>query len=310
MDRVDLKVGFSCNSRCTFCVQGDKRFVHRDKGPEELKRVLRENYGRGIREVVFTGGECTIRHDILGLVAYARCLGYRIIQIQTNGRRFCYPEFCRAMVDAGATEFSPSIHGSCPEIHDAMTQAPGSFSQVVQGIRNLKELGQRVMTNTVVTKQNCRDLPRLAKLLVDLDVDQFQFAFVHILGSAAKNKMSVVPRKSEAMPYIKEGLDIGRKAGKIVMTEAIPYCFMQGYEDCIAERIIPHTRVEDAAWVIEDYTIFRTTEGKVKSEHCRECRYFKVCEGPWKEYPELYGWEEFVPVHAGADDGYVQMRRV
>ncbi|MBI2134881.1 radical SAM protein [Candidatus Woesearchaeota archaeon] len=295
--RLDLKVGFSCNMRCNFCVQGDKRLCYKDKTTEELTKLIEENYARGIKEIVFTGGEPTVRKDIVRLVWHAKKTGYELIQIQTNGRRFCYMDFCKAIVMAGATEFSPSIHGSCAEIHDVMTQAPGAFGQVVQGIKNLKKLKQRVMTNTVITKQNYKDLPDIARLLVSLDVDQYQFAFVHILGSADKNRDLVVPKKSEIMPYVKKGLDIGINAGKRVMTEAIPYCFMRGYEDYIAERIIPSTRVEDATWTIENYTEFRLNEGKIKNpEKCRDCIYYDICEGPWKEYPEMYGWDEFVPV--------------
>ncbi len=36
------------------------------------------------------------------------------------------------------------------------------------------------MTNSVVTKSNYRELPKLASLLVKLGVKQFQFAFIHI----------------------------------------------------------------------------------------------------------------------------------
>ena len=296
MERVDLKVGFSCNCRCNFCVQGDKRLQYKDKSAEELKRLIDENHARGIREIVFTGGECTIRKDLMDLVRYAKEKGFSIIQIQSNGRMFYYPQFCKAIINAGATEFSVSLHGSCANIHDSMTKANGSFDQIVCGIKNLKSLGQYVMANTVVTKQNYADLPDIARLLVSLGADQFQFAFVHILGSADKNKSLVVPKKSDIMPYIREGLDIGIKAGKRVMTEAIPYCFMQGYEEYVAERIIPVARVEDATWAIENYTDFRINEGKAKGEKCKECWYYGLCEGPWKEYPDLFGWEEFVPV--------------
>jgi hypothetical protein len=75
---------------------------------------------------------------------------------------------------------------------------------------------------------------------------------VHILGSADENKGWLVPRKSEIAPYVKKGLDIGIKAGKKVTTEAIPYCFLEGYEEYIAEKIIPKTRIYDANFVVEE----------------------------------------------------------
>jgi hypothetical protein len=71
---------------------------------------------------------------------------------------------------------------------------------------------------------------------------------------------------------------------------------MGGYERYVAERIIPDTMIFDAETVIKDYTHTRRTEGKVKGPSCPKCRHFSYCEGPWREYPELFGWSEFKPV--------------
>lgn len=296
MNRVDIKIGFNCNNYCLFCVQGDKRFKFANRTNKQIKDALADAQKAGSESVVFTGGEPTIHPHILEAVSYAKKLGFKTIQIQSNGRMFSYLDFCKKLIAAGANEFSPALHGSIPAIHDKLTNSPGAWQQVVQGIKNLKFLDQFVLTNTVITSENYKNLPELAELFVNLGVNQFQFAFVHILGNAAKNKTSIVPKKSEIMPFVKAGLDIGINAGKIVMTEAIPYCLMQGYEDFIAEKIMPETKVVDAEGVIESYGDYRWNEGKIKRSECRPCKYFKVCEGPWKEYPEIYGWDEFILV--------------
>lgn len=295
MNRLDLKVGFSCNNLCSFCVQGEKRYKFKDKTTQQLLNSLEEAAKRGLRSIVFTGGEPTIRKDLILLVAAARKAGFSQIQIQSNGRMFAYKDFCKSLIDAGVTEFSPALHGSMAKIHDELVCSPGSFEQVVKGIKNLKSLKQYILTNTVITSRNYKDIPKIAQLLTDLGVDQFQFAFVHILGSADKNKKWLVPRKSEIMPFVKKGLDIGIKAGKMVMTEAIPYCFMEGYEIYIAENNIPDTTVFDADFEVKDYSKYRKNHGKVKSITCKKCAYSDVCEGPWREYPEIFGWDEFKP---------------
>lgn len=296
MRRVDLKLGFACNNRCCFCVQGDKRSRFGRRGLERALRDLREGRARGARELVLTGGEPTLDRDVFRVAREARDLGYENIQIQTNGRRFCYEPVCRAAIAAGVTEFSPALHGASPKVHDALTRVPGSFEQTLEGIRNLVRLHQRVVTNTVITASNHRDLPDLAELLVSLDVHQFQFAFVHITGTAADNRDWIVPRKRDAIPFVHRGLEVGRAAGTRCMTEAIPYCLMRGYESYVAERVIPDALVYDADQVIADYTEYRRSEGKQKREACRYCRWDSQCEGPWREYPELFGWEEFEPV--------------
>lgn len=296
MERVDLKIGFLCNNRCQFCVQGNKRDFLPYKDLKEIRRDLKEAFRKGKREVVLTGGEPSLHPDFLAIIGLAKSIGFKNIQVQTNGRMFAYEDFCLKTIKAGATEFSPAIHGHNAEIHDFLTTVKGSFYQTVQGIKNLKKLNQRVLTNTVITAKNYRYLPQIAQLLVDLNVDQFQFAFIHISGRAAENKDWIVPRKNKIMPYVKKGLDIGIKAGKQVMTEAIPYCLMKGYEDYIAEKIIPESMVYDVNFMIEDYGGYRRSKGKAKGPQCPQCKYYKICEGPWKEYIEIFSWDEFRPV--------------
>jgi len=80
------------------------------------------------------------------------------------------------------------------------------------------------------------------------------------------------------------------------MTEAIPYCFMDGYEEYIAEKIIPHGPIYDWDTVIDDFYVARTTSGKSKGKSCKKCKANNICEGPWKEYPKYYGWDEFKPI--------------
>ena len=297
--RLDLKIGFSCNNLCRFCVQGDKR--HRVEEPD--RRTLEEELRTGREHadgVVFTGGEPTLRRDLPELVAMARDLGYDPIQIQSNGRTFASARYCRDLADAGATEVSPALHGHHPALHDYLTRAPGSFFQTTRGIRNLREMGVKVLTNSVVVRANFRNLPALARLLVGLGVEHFQFAFVHPVGTAGEDFTSVVPRMELVAPYLMRAFQVGIDAGRRVYSEAVPYCVVPGYEGCVVETHIPRTRVVDAGVTVEDYRAYRLDEGKRKGAQCPECRWFDECEGPWREYPETYGFGEFAPVAGGA----------
>jgi MoaA/NifB/PqqE/SkfB family radical SAM enzyme len=292
--RLDVKVGFSCNNRCVFCVQGDKRDRFEDRTTEEVRAVLAERRAEA-EGVVFTGGEATVRSDILELVAYARALGFRTIQLQTNGRRLAYRAFVRELARAGCTEVSPALHGSTAPLHDALTQAPGAFEQVIAGIRNARRYRLPVITNSVVVTDNVPDLPALTRLLVSLDVQQLQFAYVHPIGTAQRRFDEVVPRFGDALPFIHRALDVARAAGVRAFTEAIPYCLMQGYEEHVVETRIPATCVVDARQTIEDYTAYRLAEGKLKGPRCEACTFGSVCEGPWREYPERFGFDELSP---------------
>lgn len=295
--RVDLKLGFKCNNFCRFCIQRKKR-NQSGKSPEEVKKILEKEKDE-CTDVVFTGGEPTIYQNLPHYVSYARELGYETVQIQTNGRMFYSLDYCKRLIDAGANIFNPALHGASQETHDFLTRSPGSFEQVLEGIKNLKELDQTIFVNTVVTKNNHHELTDIARLLADIKPDLFQFAFIHI-NSVIKNDVNlieeIVPRYKNVVPEIKRAIDIGKKAGIKVETEAIPYCFMLGYEDHLAEIGCPDANVYDADKVLKDFNKFRAKEGKSKGEKCKKCRFFKDCEGVWNEYPEIFGWEEFNPV--------------
>lgn len=296
MKRVDLKVGFACNNYCSFCVQGDKRLHYKPRKIEELQRIIDEEYTLGARGIVFTGWEPTVHPHLLEAVRHAKDSWYNQIQIQSNGRNFKDKSYVIALIEAWVTEFSPSIHGFYKETHDILVWSPWAWEEVIQWLLVLHSLHQTIIINSVITQLNYKEIPLLAKLLIKIGVTHFQFAYVHILWSAAKNKDSIPPRKSEIMPYLHKALDIARKHQVCALTEAIPYCFMRGYEYAISENIIPTTTVVDAEVRTNNYEEYRINEGKMKHEKCSWCIKNNICEWPWKEYPEIYGWNEFIPI--------------
>ncbi len=295
--RVDIKTGFSCNNKCRFCVQGTKRTDYPDKATEELLQTITDARAHA-DEIVLTGGEVTIRKDLPDLVRHARDLGFSVIQVQTNGRMMAVESALDRLIEAGATEFAPALHGHTAEIHDGLTRAPGAFRQTARGIVNARKRGIPVLLNSVITRDNAPYLVEMAELFVKLKVNQFQFAFVHGIGTVSEDYEAIVPKFSEIRDDVLRAIDIAVAAGVTVMTEAIPLCFLPGYEKYAAEWLIPHTMIFDAEWVIEDYTDQRWTAGKERGEACTGCRWEGRCEGPWRDYPDNYGWDEFEAVQA------------
>lgn len=294
--RVDVKVWFACNNYCTFCVQWDKRLKYKPRTLDEINEILLEEYNKWAKYVVFTWWEPTVHPKLVEAVQYAKDIWYKQIQIQSNGTNFDKMDYVKKLINAWVTEFSPSIHGFNRETHNKQVWTPGAWDKVIKWLINLRKLNQCVIINSVITKDNYKEIPELAALLIKLQVTQFQFAFVHILWSADKNKEEVVPKKSEIVPYVHKALDLALLAKIPAYTEAIPYCMMQWYEWAIAEAIMPETAVHDAEYVIESYADYRWSDWKSKREECKTCKKNKVCEWPWKEYPELYWWDEFEPI--------------
>ena len=300
--KADIKVGYTCNNHCVHCVIADQRDLARsrrgnvDRGTAEFLREMAEARGRGMSDVVITGGEPTIRKDLDRLMDRARDLGLRI-HVQTNGRMLAYRPLAERLARFDAT-WVVALHGSDEAVHDRVTEVRGSFAQTVGGIGNLRDLEQRVVGKTVLSRLNYVHLPAIVARYRELGVRLVNTAFPHALGSARVRFDEVVPRYRDVVPYVHESCEhFGEEM--VLYFEAIPLCLMVGYERHVAEhacralaRPAIHVQLDSDA---RDWQEARR-EQKRKFPTCGTCRHDEACEGPWREYAERYGGEEFVPV--------------
>ncbi len=301
--KADIKLGYTCNNHCVHCViadQRDRAKVMRgsvDRSSGEFLREIEAAREQGLSDVVFTGGEPTIRRDLPTLMKRARQLGFRL-HVQTNGRMFSYRPFAERLAPFGAT-YVIAVHGPDAETHDRVTESKNSFDQTIDGIRNLTELGQGVVGKMVLSKLNFATLSETVGLLVSLGVPLANVAFPHALGYARQRFDEVIPRYRDVAPHVHQAIE--RHGEEIELYfEAMPLCLMVGYEKHVSEyacatlkRPAVHKQLDmDTS---RDWQQARR-EQKAKFPSCRECRYDQACEGPWREYPERFGSEEFVPV--------------
>src|SRR5437667_44488 len=100
--RVDINIGYSCNERCKFCyyIQTIKdREKVKDLTTDECKARIKYIHSQGIETLEFTGGEPTIRNDLIELITYAKALGFKSISMITNGVRMAQPQYTKSVVD-------------------------------------------------------------------------------------------------------------------------------------------------------------------------------------------------------------------
>ncbi len=295
MRRIDLKVGNECNNNCLFCGQKKSGEPIVTKNPDELKREIIKAKEEGCNIITLTGGEPTIFKHLIDLAEFAKSCSFDIIQIQTNGRMLSNPKFARRLISAGINEFCFSIHGSNEDTHDKLTQSPGSFRQAIEGMKNVSKENCRIITNTVITKDNNLELPKVAELLVHNGTAQIQFAYPQPRGNASINFRLVMEKMSSLVPSIYKAIEICDKAEVGVMLESIPSCIVMKDKDYSAENIMPSTKVVGIGKGCEDYKEVRAS-GKVKRDECSNCLFNDICEGVWIEYINAFGWDEFIPV--------------
>lgn len=300
-EKLVLFTGFSCNSHCHFCIDLNKRDVP-DKTTQQIVREMVEAKAKGVTYLEMIGGESTIRGDFLPIVRTAKKLGFKDIVVVTNGRMLAYPDFAKATLEAGVTDLVFSIHGHDAKLHDAVTAAPGSFDQLLQAIANVRALGfKRVFGNCTVVKPNMRHMPDIGRLFLKLAIHHVEFIFVDPnYGGAYSNFTGLVPRISEAAPFMRRTLDVGRAAGVRHWTvRYVPLCHFTDYLDQISEIrevAIFRTRHWAPDFKNDDVGASRGAHGRLKTERCRGCALWEPCEGIWKEYLKRYDDSELNPV--------------
>lgn len=305
---VDIKVGYSCNNNCIHCViAGHRERLLSEKHPldrttGEIKKLILDAEKKGAESVTLTGGEPTIRKDFFELLEFASGRGIDV-NLQTNGRVFCLPSFAeRTMTIAPGLKFVVALHHTKPGVHDRITRAKGSWKQTFEGMRNIKNLGGNVSLKVVLSRFNYKNLPELVLLAEKIGVRDMPVAFPHGMGNALKYWDEVVPSYTEIKPWTVKATKLAEKKGIRMSYEAVPFCFLRGYEKLASEIRYLQDWLEnkttelrqvgdpDIDWQEERRSIKR------KPEKCKKCRYFKVCEGMWEEYLGFYGTGEFKPV--------------
>jgi cyclic pyranopterin phosphate synthase len=145
-----------CNYRCTYCLPGDGDGVdHLDRADilsfEELCDLLRCFATLGVRRVRLTGGEPTVRCDLVPLVRMIRAIpGIDEIALSTNGHLLA--ELAAPLRAAGVDRLNISLDTLDPGRFHHITRR-GDLSRVLAGIEAARDAGfAAIKLNTVAVK--------------------------------------------------------------------------------------------------------------------------------------------------------------
>lgn len=299
MNILDIKLTYKCNNHCSLCCQDDK--IKNDESTAVVSDIFAYIESMTLDEihntkVVLTGGEPTLHPDILLVIEEFRNRGFAAIQLQTNLTLRLLSISVNDLVKAGVTSFGISLHGSTSEMHESFTRTKGSFINTVNNLTKLSHLGIPVALNCVISKYNLNSLSEIVTFVAANHLaNSIQFAFIHITGRADQHH-ELIPNISSAAEAVQNAMTIGNQLSIVVKSEAIPFCMMRGFERNVAElKQLDNITVLDKKGVM-NFSERRENCLKIRSKGCEQCLFYSMCEGPWIEYPQLFGWEEFIPV--------------
>ncbi len=138
-----------CNYRCTYCMPDDVTFRPRAEllTFEEIVRLVSVFVGLGVRRVRLTGGEPTVRNDVVGLTGMLAAIpGLDEVVMTTNGHLLA--DLAGPLAAAGLRGVNVSIDTLDPQRFAELTRR-GDLARVIAGIDAARAAGLEVKLNAV-----------------------------------------------------------------------------------------------------------------------------------------------------------------
>jgi cyclic pyranopterin phosphate synthase len=161
-----------CNYRCTYCMpEAGVELVPRADVLrfEEIEALVRAMRALGVRRVRLTGGEPTVRKDLIDLVRRLAALGLDDLSLTTNGQLL--RGLAQPLREAGLSRLNVSVDTLDGARFRALTRR-GDLAVVLDGIEAAREAGftGTKLNAVVMGGQNDHELPSLAEYAWARDV--------------------------------------------------------------------------------------------------------------------------------------------
>jgi len=141
-----------CNESCIHCYAESTPECSGRLELDEIEAVLKAARAFGNPAVQLTGGDPLIHPDIVEAAAAARDLGYKTLEIYTNGLSLNDAMLKRLLPYKPNFAFSMYSHDAT--VHDAITQVPGSHARTLAAIRRTQDAGLAVRIGIVLMPEN------------------------------------------------------------------------------------------------------------------------------------------------------------
>lgn len=209
-----------CNMRCVYCMPEEMTFSPRDEllTADEIYTVVRAARDLGFVKIRLTGGEPTVRPELLDIVRGISALGFRAISMTTNGLRL--RDLARPLKEAGLERVNVSVDTLDADKFHRITRW-GKLETVLAGVYAAEEAGLTpIKINAVVVRgYNDEDVSDLAALTLE---HPWQVRFIEMMpfGEVAQFAQEGVVSQDEVIARIRaklgplESVDGGKLDGE------------------------------------------------------------------------------------------------
>lgn len=239
MRKLRVSLLDACNFRCTYCMPSSATFakVHDLLSPDEIQGIVSNLTTLGIEEVRLTGGEPTLRAELVEITERLSALPLKRLGLTTNG--LLLKRMISGLKKTKLSSINISLDSLEREKFTALARFDG-LGEVIDAIDSAIEAGFKVKINTVLMKQNVDEVEsfldfaksrqveirflELMKIGVATETHHETFVpaahVIHHLRQQYKMKQVEVPADSTAFKY---QLDNDVTVG-FIASESMPFC--------------------------------------------------------------------------------------
>src|SRR5258706_1849320 len=176
------EITLACDLACRHCGSRAGHARSDELSTKECLDLVRQMYELGVKEVTVIGGEAYLREDWIDIIAEIRKFG--MSATMTTGGRGLTPERAAAAAKAGLQSSSVSIDGD-EATHDRLRGVKGSYQSAVQALKNLREAGVRISTNTQINRLSMPHLLHVCEVIGAAGCHSWQIQLTVPMGRAA-----------------------------------------------------------------------------------------------------------------------------
>jgi pyrroloquinoline quinone biosynthesis protein E len=219
---VLLEMTHRCPLQCGYCSNPiELERSSNELTTEEWKKVLTELAEIGVLQVHFSGGEPTVRKDLVELVQHATDKGL-YSNLITSAVLF-NREKLQALADAGLSHIQISFQANDATLANRIGGFKNGHAKKLEAAKWAREMDLPLTVNAVMHRQNLHELPQMIDLAVALDADRIEVANVQYYGWALKNRAALMPtveQIDEATRVVEEAR--GRLKGILEIDYVVP----------------------------------------------------------------------------------------
>ncbi len=191
-----------CNLRCSYCFMnaGASGMVY-EPSLEQLRPLMEQTYHQkpfGSRAIQITGGEPTVRDDLLDIVRMAKDVGFSHVQVNTNGIKLAESaEFCQQLKDEKVNTIYMSFDGVTKETNPWIDQCN-------KAIDNLRKANLKVvLVPVLIGGKNLHETGKIVQYALDnIDIIRgVNFQPISFCGRVTKIRDK--KREEQRVDYVK-----------------------------------------------------------------------------------------------------------